>query len=131
MTGPREVRALLVEDNAGDALLLRTVLEQSSVFRFDCLRVTRLSEALEELEANGFDMVFLDLSLPDGDDVGVLDRVRDRAPDTPVLVLTGWMDAERSAQCRAHGAVGALGKSALMEDDFVSRIETTVAGALS
>ncbi len=127
---PREVQALLVEDNAGDALLLTTVLGQSQRFSFACRRVTRLSEALEALAASGYDMVFLDLSLPDGDDVAVLDRVRDRAPSTPVLVLTGWMDPERSARCQAHGAIGALDKSGLMEDDFVTRIEHTVARAL-
>src|ERR1041384_3062615 len=90
----RPNRILLVEDNPGDARLLREALKDVANYHFDLEHVERLSQALERLRREPFDVVLLDLSLPDGQGLDSLTPVRDAAPSVPILVLTGLDDEE-------------------------------------
>ena len=60
-------RLLLVDDNLADARVLRTVLSEvaSTDFAFRLVHVEKLSEAIQLLKDNSFDLILLDLSLPD------------------------------------------------------------------
>jgi CheY-like chemotaxis protein len=59
------IRALLIEDNAGDARLIREMLSEVGQGRFNLRCVDRLSTALEYLADEGIDVILSDLSLPD------------------------------------------------------------------
>lgn len=89
------VRVLLVEDDPGDAVLLRAAL-RSSRWDFDVVHVTRLEAALAALGADDHDAVLLDLGLPDSNGLVTLAAVQKAAPGLPVLVLTG-LDDDRTA----------------------------------
>jgi len=72
----RCLKVLLVEDDPGDALLLQTLLTQTEEVQFDLVCATRLAEGLENLSATAFDIMLLDLSLPDSVSLATIDNVR-------------------------------------------------------
>ncbi|ATB30790.1 hybrid sensor histidine kinase/response regulator [Melittangium boletus] len=100
----RALRLLLVEDNPGDARLLREELKDVTRVRFDVLHVTRLAEAVEAAREPGLDVVLLDLSLPDGHGLSNIERLSQVAPTLPVVVLTGTDDEQLAMRAVYAGA---------------------------
>ena len=94
----------LVEDNPGDARLIQEMLRQTSVapFQVDCL--SRLDELLARLERESFDVLLLDLGLPDSQGLATFHRVVRRAPRMPVIIISGATDEELATEAVAHGA---------------------------
>jgi pilus assembly protein CpaE len=84
----KALKVLLVEDNAVSAQLVRTMLAHADTAVFEVRTAESLMGALDLLGAGGFDVVLLDLSLPDSDGIGTLTTIRVHAPQVPVLVLT-------------------------------------------
>jgi signal transduction histidine kinase len=87
-----KVSVLLVEDNPGDARLTRELLAEVDSFECELEHVGSSAEAVAALERGRFDVVLLDLSLPDAhgvDGIAALQRV---APTLPIVVLTGRSD---------------------------------------
>lgn len=78
-------RVLIVEDDKHTAALLR---EQLEFERFATSRAKTAEEALEALETTAFELVILDLGLPDQNGFEVCQAIRDRRIRTPILVLT-------------------------------------------
>jgi signal transduction histidine kinase len=103
MDGP-PLRILLVEDNPGDARLLRETLREVESLRFELAHVERLSAALERLEAAAADVVLLDLSLPDAHGLETVSRTLAAAPELPIVVLTGLADETVAIQAVQAGA---------------------------
>lgn len=91
-TGATPIRTLVVEDNPTDALLLEEMLREVSGAAFDTTCVERLDQALALLAAAHFEVVLLDLSLPDSQGPDTLVRVRRNQPEVPIVVLTGLDD---------------------------------------
>src|SRR5437870_13149220 len=86
------IRVLLVEDNPGDARLLREALAEIGDARFELTHVHQLGEALKRLGEERFDTILLDLSLPGGQGMDTITRVRQGSPGLPIVVLTGLDD---------------------------------------
>lgn len=82
------MRLLLVEDNDGDARLLREYLAEASPHAVEVQRADRLAAALPLVAGGRFDVALLDLSLPDSHGLGTLTRVHASAPWLPIVVLT-------------------------------------------
>jgi len=82
---------LLIEDNSGDADLVRLrLVESQSDVRVNC--VPRLSDALASLDAETPSLVLLDLDLPDSHGAETFRRIMRKAPNVPVVVLSGRDD---------------------------------------
>ena len=96
------VRVLLVEDNPGDARLVEILLSEAGS-GFDVKHAGTLGEALDELD-RPFDVVLLDLSLPDSAGLETVDRMRRAAPQLPLVVLSGRDDEEVALQALQGGA---------------------------
>ncbi|MBC7188383.1 MAG: response regulator [Calditrichaeota bacterium] len=94
-------KVLLVEDNPGDARLVEIALSEPGPVPFRLERVGLLSAALRRLEKEKFDVVLLDLSLPDSQGLDTVVAVRKQNPEVPVVVLTG-LDDERSSVDALH-----------------------------
>jgi diguanylate cyclase (GGDEF)-like protein len=107
------IRVLHVEDNPGDARLMQVYLAESEVARFDVTRVLRVAEAERQLEVATFDVVLLDLSLPDGQGLETVRRLCSAAPDLPIVVLTGLEDETMGLRAVQAGAQDYLVKNRL------------------
>lgn len=88
------IRILLVEDNPGDAYLLKRLLKTIEFQRFNLVHVQRLSEAIAVTQQNNFDVILLDLGLPDSQGLETLRQIQQRVPDIPIVVLTGLDNQE-------------------------------------
>ncbi|HFA60142.1 MAG TPA: response regulator, partial [Rhodospirillales bacterium] len=112
-TSGRVCRVLLVEDNLADARLTRELMAEAG--GFEVRWASRLAPALESLAREPFDVVLLDLLLPDGIGMEVVERVRAAAPETPVVVLSGLGEDDLALARRAvlRGAQDYLPKSAV------------------
>jgi len=86
------VDVLLVEDSPTDALIIGEALIDITEFAHRLTHAETLTDALAHAEHARFDVVLLDLGLPDGNGIDTFRRFRQVAPDTPVLVLTGLSD---------------------------------------
>ncbi|MEG3858997.1 sensor histidine kinase [Microcoleus sp. herbarium12] len=86
------IKILLVEDNPADADLLAELLEVSGGVQWELVSVEFLYEAIAQLSKQPFDVVLLDLSLPDSRGLETLTRLREVAPDTAMVVMTGLDD---------------------------------------
>jgi sigma-B regulation protein RsbU (phosphoserine phosphatase) len=107
------VRILLVEDNPGDARLLRFTLQEAESLRFDLVHAARLSEALDAVRQGPADVVLLDLSLPDAHGMETVTRMLDAAPAVPIIVLTGLTDETVAVQAVQAGAQDYLVKGSV------------------
>ncbi|MGE5503674.1 MAG: sensor histidine kinase [Actinomycetota bacterium] len=96
------VEVLLVEDDEGDANLVLYTLQSIPGCR--AAREVRLSGALAALRREAFDVVLLDLGLPDEVGLPVLRRVLDTAADVAVIVLTGLDDEQVAIASLREGA---------------------------
>jgi diguanylate cyclase (GGDEF)-like protein/PAS domain S-box-containing protein len=101
-TAIREI--LLVEDNAGDARLLREMVNDQGPHTTELTHVASISEAEKHLSQREVDIILLDLRLPDGHGLGALRRARAAAPRVPLVVLTGLDDESLAAQALQEGA---------------------------
>ncbi len=86
------ISVLLVEDSPSDADVLQHTLNQAGQGRFQFTWVERLGDALACLGSRAFDVVLLDLSLPDSSGPDTFHRARQAAPHVPILVLTSFDD---------------------------------------
>jgi len=103
VSGPATLRILLVEDNPGDARLIRETLRDAGM-RFELEHAGRLSAALPLLAACAADVVLLDLSLPDAHGLETVTRALAAGPGVAIVVLTGLDDESVAIQAVQAGA---------------------------
>jgi CheY-like chemotaxis protein len=99
-----KLQILAVEDNPGDVDFVHEMLPETGSLSFQIEAVSRLAEALNRLERKGIDLVLLDLSLPDSHGLTTFQKLRQAAPDVPVIVLTGTNDQELAVAAMRDGA---------------------------
>jgi two-component system cell cycle sensor histidine kinase/response regulator CckA len=99
-----QIRVLLVEDNPADARLLREAVFQGGAGRIELEHVDRLATGLRRLLENSFDLVLLDLHLPDSHGLETLERAHQAAPNMPIVVLTGMDDEALAIKAMRNGA---------------------------
>jgi diguanylate cyclase (GGDEF)-like protein len=97
-------RVMLVEDNPGDARLVREALAEHPAFSFQIVHFMRIEQALGFLERDAVDVVLLDYQLPDASDLDGLTRIIAAAPNLPVVMLTGMNDEATGLGMVQHGA---------------------------
>src|SRR5712671_628737 len=98
------IRVLLIEDNPGDARLVREALADARGVHFDVTHTATLADGIAELRRPNTDVVLLDLSLPDGEGLPSIARLRPVAPNAPILILTGLEDEELALEAVRGGA---------------------------
>ncbi|MDX8450706.1 GGDEF domain-containing protein [Mesorhizobium captivum] len=113
---------LLVEDNPGDARLIRELLSDGGTKAFMISTADRLAHGLEQIADQSFDLVLLDLFLPDSTGLDTLRRFQETAPDVPVIVLTGLNDEASAIQAVRDGAQDYLVKGQIDGQQIVRAI---------
>jgi diguanylate cyclase (GGDEF)-like protein/PAS domain S-box-containing protein len=103
--------ALLIEDNPGDARLLREMFNEQGSRNTELTIVRSMAEAERHLSGHAVDIILLDLGLPDAQGVAAVRRAHAAAPRTPLVVLTGLDDESLAAQALQEGAQDYIVKS--------------------
>lgn len=100
------IQILLVEDSPTDAQLLKQVFTRAGQQEWQITYVERLSAAIDISQDNThkFDVVLLDLHLPDASGLETLKEYREAVPEIPVVVLTGLDDEDLALKAMAQGA---------------------------
>lgn len=99
-----DIHVLLVEDQPAEAELVRDYLNRDNDVTFRVEHVQKLSQALDRLKRKTFDLVLLDLGLPDSVGYSTFERVNETIADTPLIVLTNMDDEDLAVQAVREGA---------------------------
>ncbi|MCX6909534.1 MAG: response regulator, partial [Verrucomicrobia bacterium] len=102
--GDKPIHILLVEDNPDDATLLQITLNEGPRGQFELVHVERLEAALKRLKEQTFDLVLLDLSLPDSRGLETFRKLHHQSPGIPVVALTGLDDEMVAITAAKEGA---------------------------
>ena len=117
-----KTRALLVEDNEGDHRLLKAALAEVNDHQIELGHVSRLADAVNWLAREKFDVILLDLSLPDSQGLNTLIQGRQAAPGVPIVVLTGMDDETMAIRALESGAQDYLVKGKFDGNQLVRAI---------
>jgi excisionase family DNA binding protein len=98
---------LVVDDDESLQNLFKLFLKKIG---FSRVVVGTVKEAIAALEKQKFDLVFLDLKLPDGPADDVYDFVKREQPDCPIIIITGYPDSEMLDRILAKGPITVLKK---------------------
>lgn len=110
-----KLRILIIEDNYGDFFLFQELLSSNGIAEDFIVNAVTLTEGINQLQNNPFDIVFLDLSLPDSFGESTFQTLSKAAPEIPVIVLTGMADAQLALRTVQLGAQDYLVKGDLDE----------------
>ncbi len=114
---PQKVQILLIEDDPDDAELLLALLGETTC-GIDVVHERLLTLGLRQLQSKEFDVVFLDLSLPDSWGMDTLRRLRKAFPRVPVALMTGATMSQIAEDAEREGAIGCLFKHDLDADQM-------------
>ncbi|ALF52559.1 histidine kinase [Nostoc piscinale CENA21] len=136
------IRVLLVEDSPSDAKLLHQIFSHTVQHKLEMVHVEQLSEAINlslsennltvnhlenvSFQPHKFDVVLMDLGLPDSFGLDTLKAYRAAVPDIPVVVLTGLDDEELAMQALAEGAQDYLVKDQITIQRLVRAIRYAI-----
>ncbi len=115
MAWQKATNILLVEDNPGDVRLVELMLNQPSNSGFQLTCSNTMAEAITAISNNGFDVALLDMSLPDGEGIENITRIKSRAPLMPIVVMTGREDEDFAINAVKAGAQDYLVKGQIDE----------------
>ncbi len=113
------IQVLLVEDNPADVRLWQELLWDVTSAQFQLIPVERLDEAMEMLKQQRFDVILLDLSLPDSQGLETFVKMHLQAPAIPIIVLTGLDDESLATKAVQEGAQDYLVKGQVNGDLLV------------
>jgi two-component system, cell cycle sensor histidine kinase and response regulator CckA len=108
-----------VEDSAAEARLLQEILKSTILTRFELVPVQRLHDAIAHLQSTHFDVVLLDLTLPDSTGLDSLSTLTDQFPSVAIVVLTNTNDDELAINAVRHGAQDYLVKRQMNPDTLI------------
>ncbi len=100
----QKLRILLVEDNPGDADLIIDLLSEHPVVDFNFCCESYLKDAVARLSQETFDLILLDLGLPDSNGLKTLNAILKHAPDQAAIVITGVDDEKTGLDAVRQGA---------------------------
>ena len=117
---------LLLEDNLGDAYLFKNFLVVTNAANFQLTHVETLAEAIKYSQEKSFDVILLDLSLPDSQGIETLLTMEEQASNLPIVVLTGTKDEELGIKAVQQGAQDYLVKGQVTQELLVRSIRYAI-----
>lgn len=91
------INVLLIEDNPGDARLIEEMLKEAGGSQFSYNRADKLRTGIEQIDSNSYDVMLLDLGLPDSTGIDTFLKSQQHAPYLPIIVLTMHDDRSLAA----------------------------------
>ncbi len=97
------IHIILVEDNPGDALIIKEMLKEIYDDNFDLEHFQRVEDGVKNLNED-FDIMLLDLNLPDSQGFETFNTMNKNAPELPIIILTGLVDEDLAINIVSEGA---------------------------
>jgi DNA-binding NarL/FixJ family response regulator len=104
---------LIVDDNPADSDYIKALLNEVAPDRFDILVAENIEQTLTYIVERDVEIITLDLYLPDSNGIGTLLSIRAKAPDVPVVIVSGLNDTKVTKEALFYGA-----QSYLVKGDF-------------
>lgn len=123
----REIKILIIEDNPGDAFLIQEYLSDIKDLKCNLLFAEKLSEAKLILEKNSFDLIILDLNLPDSNGLSTLSSISSKNLKAAIIVMTGMDDEAIGLKAIENGAQNYLVKNKVNNEVFKRAIHYSLA----
>lgn len=100
-------RVLVVDDEAAIRRALRDILEFE---KYEVIEATNGTECLVKLKQGKFDVIVLDIKMPQMDGIDALDRIAILSPETPVVMISGHADIDTAVETVKKGAFDFISK---------------------
>ena len=94
---------MLVEDNPGDVLIINEMLKEIYELDFELIHFNRVDKGVEHIKEN-FDIMLLDLNLPDSQGIKTFKTMNTHAPELPIIILTGLINEDIAMNIVSEGA---------------------------
>ena len=107
-----QIKILLIEDNPVDVILLREALNKDAFSSFEINNTERLKAAITLLKKESFDIILLDLGLPDSQGLDTFTSIHQVVPEAPKVIFSGLSDETFALQAVSLGAQDYLIKGA-------------------
>ncbi len=98
------IKLLCIEDSENDFILFKATLQKNSFFTFEAQQCNRVKKAIEYLQSSNYDIIFLDLHLPDSKGTATLDSIFSLTKNIPIIVMTDSTDPQFTFQAIDRGA---------------------------
>jgi CheY-like chemotaxis protein len=106
-------KILIVDDNPNMSSLLSEMLE---VFDYESIRANDGMEAIDKIEQGDFNLVITDMRMPKMSGLDLLQKIKEKKPDLPVVVISGYALDEEGSNLLSSKADGFLNKPFKMSD---------------
>lgn len=122
------IKILLVEDNPADRISIIEMLNEVYDDEYEVVHATRLDEGLKIIVKDHFDVMLLDLCLPDSVGMDTFNIMKYNAPDLPIIVLTGLKEDIFAVSTVGKGAQDYLVKGEINSKLLARSIQKAIEG---
>lgn len=117
---------LLLEDNSGDAYLIKQQLGELNDFEFEIVEAQYLESAIAILQERKFDAVLLDLMLPDSQGLETFFAINQRTPDTAIIVISAMNEKDLAIEAVREGAQDYIPKGEIQSSTLSKTIRYAI-----
>ncbi|MFH1454608.1 MAG: hybrid sensor histidine kinase/response regulator [Armatimonadota bacterium] len=122
----KPIKILLIEDNPGDAHLMKILLTSKYPGSFDIVHAETLDDAFKELDSGTFDVIMSDLGLPDSQGLDTVRSLKQKEVDLPIVVLTSLNDEDIALAAVKEGAQDYMVKGSADSLMFIRSIKYAI-----
>jgi signal transduction histidine kinase len=126
LNAQQPLNILVVEDNDHDFTLLNEYISRTGLATSSIVHVNRMKHALEVLEKENPDLIFLDLALPDSEGIESFQTIHGAAPHLSIIILSGLSDKQVALRTILLGAQDYLVKGSFDETLLAKSIEYSI-----
>lgn len=121
-----QIKTLFVEDDLAYAFFLQEQLAQADKIQFDVTHVEKLASAVKYLKEESFEIILLDIRLPDSQGLPTFLSLKEIAPNLPIILLTGLQDESLALKAVKLGAQDYLVKQQTTADILIRSINYAI-----